>query len=146
MKKKWMRNFKKVMSQQINAELLALKKTLIEGMVNFMKYGGAEDENDESYDPDFDAGYTQTNVDECDKILTDFLNNLVTAPANGRNDFITTSVKSVVLKLNNLNSECDGGLIETDQREQICALIFSAVEQAGLATKGVDITEEWREW
>ena len=39
-----------------------------------------------------------------------------------------------------------GGRIETDQREQLCALIITAANRAGLVSGVYDITEEWREW
>ena len=130
------------MSQQIDAKLLALKKTLIDGMISYM----GKDENDENFDPEFDAGYTQINVDECEQILTDFLSNILATPTDGKNHFIMELVKNTILKLNSLNNKCDDGLIETGQREEICELIDLAVQQAGLDTKGNDITEEWREW
>jgi hypothetical protein len=54
-------------------------------------------------------------------------------------------VKDLVLKLNALNDRCQGSLIETDQREDICELIESSLTQASIPFEG-DVTEEWREW
>ena len=56
------------------------------------------------------------------------------------------AVKTAVVKLNKLNDRCDGSLIETDQREQLCELIITAARGAGLSSDKYDITEEWREW
>jgi hypothetical protein len=115
-------------------------------MVSYMKFGNAENENDEVYDPDFEAGYAQSDIDDCDQALTGFLGTLQQTAGNGRKDFIIESVKAVVLRLNTVNNKCDGNLIETDQREDICNLIKKATEGAGLVTEQSDITEEWREW
>jgi hypothetical protein len=54
-------------------------------------------------------------------------------------------VKRVVLKLNKLNASCDGALIETDQREDLCELIQTAAKSAGL-NSDQDATVSWREW
>jgi hypothetical protein len=56
------------------------------------------------------------------------------------------AVKTAVVKLNRLNEQCYGCLIETDQREQLCELIISAAKRAGLVSTVYDITEEWRDW
>ena len=47
--------------------------------------------------------------------------------------------------MNVLNEKCEYELIETDQREDICKFIITAVNVAGLKTDE-DVTEEWREW
>ena len=121
------------MDKQINPKLLDLKRDIIDGMVSYMKFGGAEDENDEDYDPDFDAGYEQSDVDKCDKALTEFLLKLLEQDGNDK-DWIIETTKSTVLKLNKINNTCDGNLIETDQREDICQLIQLATQQVGLET------------
>jgi len=38
-------------------DILKMKQDLIDGMIEYMKYGGAVDENDPEYNPEFDAGY-----------------------------------------------------------------------------------------
>lgn len=132
------------MTTPINESLLKQKQEAIEGMVRYMKYGGAEDETDEEYDPDFDAGYTQEHIDECGAILSGFLAS-VQGHSGAEPSVIMNDVKMVVLALNALNEKCDCPIIETDQREDICALIDNAVKEAGLASED-DVTEEWREW
>ena len=126
-------------------ELLALKKKTIDGMVSYMKYGSADDEKDPDFDPDFKADYTQKNVDQCEAILDGLFADLAAAKVNSQSMMILKAVQRAIVKLNKLNENCEGGLIETDQREDLCALIIAAAKQAGLTAEG-DITEEWREW
>lgn len=133
------------MESMTSAEVLRLKSDLIEGISSYMKYGGAEDENDPNYDPKFDAGYTQEHVDSCDEILNEFLSSLSKVEGVEKRESIMGVVKIAVLALNDLNAQCDGSMIETDQREQLCELIITAANDAGLNTED-DITEEWREW
>jgi hypothetical protein len=45
-----------------------------------------------------------------------------------------------------LNEQCDGSMIETDQREQLCELLITAASNAGLVSTQYDITEKWRDW
>ena len=61
------------------------------------------------------------------------------------NAFTMKAVNAAVVKLNTLNDRCDGVLIETDQHEQLCALIIAAAQRAGLVSEEYDITAEWRE-
>jgi hypothetical protein len=127
-------------------KLFRLKKKTIDGMISYMKYGGAADEKDPEYDPDFDAGYTQKHVDQCSKIIDDLFASLKAASDAKRHESLVNAVKVAVVKLNKLNERCDGALIETDQREDLCELIISAAKQAGLKSGKADITAEWREW
>jgi hypothetical protein len=50
-----------------------------------------------------------------------------------------------VLALNALNARCHDHLIETDQREHLCALIGQAAIARGVGS-GQDLTAEWRAW
>lgn len=134
------------MSKPTKREVLRLRKAVTDGMTSYMNFGGAENERDPDYDPDFDAGYTQADVDRCGVILDEFLTALERVPEEGKNEAILKAVKAVVVKLNKLNGRCDGVQIETDQREQICGLIIAAAKRAGLVSDKYDITEEWREW
>lgn len=107
----------------------ALKDSILEGMRDFVA------DMDEPY-------YPLAKVDECGRIIDDFL----AAVGKARDSqAIMAQVKTTVLALNVLNDECDGALIETDQREQLCELILDAANAAGLATDD-DVTEQWRNW
>lgn len=127
------------MSVQIPEEQIELKDSILEGMLDYM-------EGDEDEDEGFDPGYTKSHVEKCGAILDAFLSSVFSPSAKGSSDAIMASVKTAVLALNDLNDECDGSLIETGQREEICELIISSATRAGLESEEYDITEEWREW
>jgi hypothetical protein len=68
------------------------------------------------------------------------------APTDARSPGgVRGAVQEAVLDINDLNAECRGGLIETDQRELLCRLILTAARRAGLDTRA-NITEAWRTW
>lgn len=107
----------------------ALKDSILDGMRGFVA------DMDEPY-------YPLEKVDECGRIIDDFLAAMSAARGEAA---ILTQVEKTVLALNTLNDECDGSLIETDQREELCELIQGAANAAGLEASE-DITEPWREW
>jgi hypothetical protein len=123
-------------------EVQQLKRELTDDMINYMKFDGAEHENE----PNFDVGYTPQHVDQCGEILETFFQMIGRISELERNLAILDAVKATVLDLNQLNSECDCGLIETGEREQLCEIILLAARKAGLVSSQDDITEEWREW
>jgi len=121
-----------------NSDLIELEKKkskLITGMRDYM--------NDE--DEDFDPGYTEADIQKCDKILMEFLDNLQKLRRDATQPEILAFVKIVVLELNKLNESVGHGLIETGQREDLCDYILYAASHSGLKT-AEDVTEEWREW
>ena len=134
------------MTARAKSELLELKKNAIDGMVSYMKSGEAESEDDPDYDPEFDAGYTQEHVDQCSKIIDDLLAGLSILSGPQKEESILKLVQVAVVELNKINEKCDGSLIETEQREELCELIILAAKHAGLESGERDITEEWREW
>jgi hypothetical protein len=134
------------MAKPTKRDILRLRNAAIDGMVSYMKYGAAESEADPDFDEDFDAGYTQADIDRCAEIVDELLASLENVPQGKENESILNAVKVAVVKLNKLNDRCDGLLIETDQREQLCALIIAAAKRAGLVSSVYDITEQWREW
>ncbi|HYH68885.1 MAG TPA: hypothetical protein VD866_29600 [Urbifossiella sp.] len=91
-----------------------------------------------------DCGYTQRHIDRCAAIVDAYL--AAVAPAAALSpEGVCGAVREAVMDLNDLNAECRGGLIETDQRELLCRLILTAARRAGLNTRA-DITEAWRTW
>lgn len=108
----------------------------IEGTVLCSMYEYIEDFED-------DAPYTKDDVKECGLILGNFLVDLECAKHDKGK--ILDSVKIAIEKLNKLNEQLNGELIETEQREDLCDFIMKAVIRAGLDTED-DVTEEWREW
>lgn len=130
----------------MNEKLRDLKQALIENITDFMLYGGAVDEHDPEYDPDFDAGYSQEQIDRCSEILETFFSQLQGIAEPDKNTAILKAVKLAVLNLNEVNDLSDGCMIETEQREQLYEIITLAAEEAGLVSPETDITEAWREW
>ncbi len=138
------------MSQKKESEKIrVLKEEFIKNITDYMKFGGAENEEDPDYDPSFDAGYTEAEIDRSAKIIDTYLASLAAIPPELKNprreDAILVAAKTAVLAFNKLNDECEQPIIETDQREMLCELLLSAAHEAGLEGDE-DITEEWREW
>jgi hypothetical protein len=125
-------------------ELLRLKATIIDDLHDYLELGGAEDEEDPAYDPDFDAGYDEDDIDRCEEILDHFLAALAEHDADDATA-VAEAVRSAVLALNELNDLCDSAMIETDQREQLCDFFARAVRAVGLEADE-DVTEFWRDW
>jgi len=96
------------------------------------------------HEADFDCGYTQNEIDECGKILDDYIDSLIAL--NGNTEKIMSCIKDVVLNLNELNKKAKYSLIETDQREVLVPFIEAIAIEAGLSQPSDDITYEWREW
>lgn len=66
------------------------------------------------------ASYTKEHIEKCRSILTGFANSIMEASDKKAGSAV---IKSTVIALNTLNHEAGGGLIETDQREDICSFI-----------------------
>jgi hypothetical protein len=137
------------MVDAVKPELQSMKTGAIEYMRRYMKYGGSEGEDDPDYDPAFDAGYTEEHLKACEQILDNYLHALtptdLAGPGPARDAQIMAAVEKVVLELGALNLSCEESLVETEEREQLCAFIHAAASQAGLDSQD-DITYEWREW
>ena len=113
----------------------ALKQDILDDMREYM-----EDVKSDGGDP----GYTAEDIDTCGVILSSFLSQ-VRSTAYGHHDTVLGIVGTTVRALNAL-AEARDGMIETDQREQICELINKAAFAAGVGDGKEDLTEEWREW
>ena len=111
----------------------------IRSMVEYMDM--AKQEN-------FDCGYTQKDVNKCKKILKHYVNSLIALKRKADDQKIMKCVEKAVKALNKLNEKTGYGLIETDQREDLCLLIQNMAIETGLSNTEADgdITEEWREW
>ena len=90
-----------------------------------------------------DPQYSKNDVEECGKILNEFLSEI--NKSNSKEEGLRI-VKVTVEKLNNLNNKCDSELIETSEREEIADIINLATSSKGYNKYEDDITEEWREW
>lgn len=87
--------------------------------------------------------YTKKSIDETDRVLSQFIENLAIATKEKKANKILSAVKKVVLALNKLEEKFSH--IETDEREELCSFILDAVENTGFQCN-YDLTEEWREW
>ena len=119
------------MTPQQTTELAKLKGQLVSGMESYMKKAGE------------DCGYAQADIDTCMAVVDSY----VAAVAQTASlKCLIDAVQVGVVSLNKLNEKCNGGLIETDQREVICEIINKAAKYAGFAVATNDLTEKWREW
>lgn len=117
----------------MNNQILNIKKQLLDSMLDYIS-----DNNEEH-------GYTTVDVDIVDKLIDTFILCLEKIE-NPTHDTVMENVKSFVLSLNSLNEISDYNLIETDQRELLCDLIFVAIKNTGIKVSDEDFTEQWREW
>lgn len=122
----------------VDKTLLELRSRLLAGMVEFMELDADQPESRH------DCGYSQADVDKCGEIVDSYLRT-ISEISNADQVEILGLVQHTVEQLNALNDSCDGCLIETDQREDLCELILAAAEDAGLESRE-DVTEQWREW
>jgi hypothetical protein len=112
-----------------NQELRDSLARLTDGMIGYMQ--------------EANPNYSKNDIDKCSGILTSHIQAL--ERIKSREEAIAL-VEATVLKLNKLNQDTHGDLIETDQREEICALIIKAGAIKGFNSINEDVTEEWREW
>lgn len=120
-------------------------RRLRERVIDSLMQGLADNGEDDDTDPDFDAGYTRDEVEDCTRIVDDLLDSL--DAVNGRETDVLKVVRATVDRLNELNERCDCALIDAPQRDDLCDLINAAARRAGLsAPADDDITEAWREW
>ena len=117
----------------ISKEVLELKKELLEDMLDYIA-----DDLDEEY-------YSKKDVKTCDKLIQKFIKDLEQL-SSASMETVQPVVKDFVLSLNNLNDKCAYNLIETDQREMLCELVFLSVKDTIGDFGDIDLTEEWRDW
>lgn len=89
---------------------------------------------------DEECGYSKKDVQKCEKLLSEYLDELnrLEKPTDKT---IMEQVKKTVLALNKLNKKTDYCLIETDAREEIWQIIQNAAIECGLSSPSDDITE-----
>lgn len=93
--------------------------------------------------------YTQENCDQAQAVFDNLLYKLTElgemAPENTKVEMF----KEAILSLNDLDEEIEG-LIETGEREDLCALIDEITIAANLIPsdygRGEGIADEWRDW
>ena len=89
--------------------------------------------------------YTAEDVRKCEALILRYLDALADL-STPTDEAIMEQVKILVLALNDLNEETDYGLIETEAREAIWAVIQASAVDCGLQDVPDDVTGEWRDW
>ena len=100
----------------------------------------------------FDQGFEQYTEENCgrfkavfDRLISDLTKLGEQSPSTDK----VEAFKRAILLLNNINAE-DSSLIETGEREDLCALVDQITIACGLNPKdfggGEGIASEWREW
>lgn len=115
-------------------EIIEKKQYLLHWMLDFI----ADEDEDE-------PAYHKSDVDECDKIITAFIQTVESSQQKNDIVWLYHQVEILVKQLNTLNAKLEYQLIESHQREDLCALVALVVKQAGHDYDG-DMTEQWREW
>jgi hypothetical protein len=94
--------------------------------------------------------YTQENCDKAKKIFDDLILGLINIGEDASEQEKVKLFKAAILETNDLNTECDDGLIETGEREDLCELTDKISIACGLDPKkygdGEGLASEWREW
>ncbi|SFG29431.1 hypothetical protein [Neptunomonas qingdaonensis] len=116
----------------MNTEIEEKKKYLLHWMYDFIE-------------DDDEPAYQKKDVDECDQILTAFINAVDGSEHKSEFAWISSQVERLVKTLNILNEKHQHQLLETHQREDLCALISLVIAHAGHDYEE-DLTEQWREW
>jgi hypothetical protein len=116
-------------------DLQQLRTDVLEGMREYL--AGVLDSGGE-------PGYTGADIGECGRIVDACLAGIARAD-KGDEAAVTAAVREATLALNELNARCNHHLIETDQREHLCALFGQAAIARGVGS-GEDLTAPWREW
>lgn len=93
--------------------------------------------------------YTEENCNKTQKAFDELINGLIKIGENASETQKTALFKAAILKTNQLNETIEG-LIETEEREELCALINKITLACRLDPKkygeGEGLAGEWREW
>lgn len=120
-----------------NADIVRLRGELVESLTDHLISCAIHSESG--------AGYTHASIVRCSAIVDAFLAALDGDIPAGDQESILRAVKQTVTALNTLNNDADGGMIDLDQREQLCGIIHCGMHLCGMETDD-DVTQAWREW
>ncbi|UOD28443.1 hypothetical protein INH39_23750 [Massilia violaceinigra] len=119
-----------------NPDIASIRADLLDEMTAYMERC-AEDAGEE-------PPYGKAEIDECASILDAYAAAIDKLPKPAEREAIMKEVERVVVALNEFD-ERGGGIIETEEREKLCDIIYLVAKDAGLEADE-DITEEWRDW
>ena len=101
------------------------------------------------FDYDFEQ-YTEENCDKAKSIFDTLIDELIAMGEQAPEKQKVASFQIAVETLNELNEEAGEDLIETGEREELCALTNDITLACGLNPKnygdGEGLASEWREW
>ncbi len=95
-------------------------------------------------------------VDRTEHLLKEFVAS-VERCSTSESDFpqVMQSIEALVVALNKVNEDFDHGVIETDEREELCAFIDEVVVAKGIDIETLaasqncgrnELTDQWRDW
>ncbi len=119
----------KIMVLNQSLDIQTISKNLRTGMLEYMTVEK--------------VAYTANDVEECMSLINTYLSDLSKTKTKEEG---LNAVEKVVSRLNILNKKCQYQLIETDQREQICAIIILSGNVKGYNSKTEDVTQNLRDW
>lgn len=95
-------------------------------------------------------------IDKAENLLKDFVAAIDQCPTSAQGfPQVMRGVETLVVALNRLNEEFDFEVIETDEREDLCAFIEETIIARGIDIEALaaaqncsrhEITDQWREW
>ncbi|MFF0761536.1 hypothetical protein ACFYWH_16030 [Streptomyces sp. NPDC003737] len=98
--------------------------------------------------------YSESFLSATDAALVDF-EGAVDALAAPSDEQILAVVQRVVLVLNSVNEQHEGGTYDTDEREELCLFVDAVLTEHGIDVAGLaarhgvsryEITDRWRRW
>lgn len=95
-------------------------------------------------------------IGQTEVVLLAFLDELDQAKSSPADlSMVSAAIKNAVLKLNKINDDFDGSVIETGEREELCLFIDEAIESKGYNIEQLaqsmdcnrfELTDAWRDW
>lgn len=98
-----------------------------------------------------ETDFSEKHIAKCAELMrvyAETLSKLTEPQGSSRDKKIMAAVKKLILSLNKLNEKTDYAMLETDERENICALVQDMAVACGLSDlpDDDDVTGEWREF
>ncbi|NHZ64819.1 hypothetical protein [Massilia genomosp. 1] len=119
-----------------NPDIASIRADLLDEMAAYMARCAE--------DPDNEPPYGKAEIAACANILDAYAAAIDKLPKPADHAAIMKEVERVVVALNEFDERA-GGVIETEEREKLCDIIYLVAKDAGLQADQ-DITEQWRDW
>jgi hypothetical protein len=92
-----------------------------------------------------DTAFTTAAIAKADALLVAYVASITDLAKAQKQAGLLPATKRLVTALDKLNRQHRGGLIETMEREELCAFIDATLRATGVDPGG-DVTAPWREW